>query len=314
MTQCVSPRQLFCAVLLILLPLIYSGCAKQYLVVAFAGGEIKAKSRQAEVSETVTYLNNRNNIKTISFRVPDECLATTAARAKGESQSTDLILRTACAVWLAELERALLRYEYRIISWDALERYARQKQVSTYVAARELGADLVFILNSLETSNVDSGSEQNLSYLYYESDPEGNRIREAMLLDSVRENLRTMIASRSSTSGAVRSADAISATLDTTAILSNTGESIWFYRRSVTQIVKDVTSLQFLFRGKGKYWRPVKPLQADQETVIQQEQTASRDVIAQSASSTTKDPYQAQKFDLVRRVATDFVAQFRGTR
>src|SRR6185503_3510084 len=103
-----------------------------------------------DVRRTQNYLANFQNIRTVGFRAPDTCFTQTAGRATGATQSSGTILTTECAVWLAELERAVSNEGYRVISWDVLQRAERSGTGSIYEAAKRLGADLVFILNSLE--------------------------------------------------------------------------------------------------------------------------------------------------------------------
>ena len=58
------------------------------------------------------------------------------------------------------LERSLAGAGYRVISGDALYRLegSTSPRLSTYVAAQQLGADAVFVINSLETSDVQRGA------------------------------------------------------------------------------------------------------------------------------------------------------------
>ncbi len=103
--------------------------------------------------------------------------------------------------------------------------------------------------------------------------------------------------------------NALSATLDASAILAATGESVWFYRWGVTKPLSTRRDTRFLLRGRGVHWRPVKPdlpLPPPPPPEL-----ASRDVVSHPRDAHGQDPLQAARFELVKRVAQDFVGNFR---
>jgi hypothetical protein len=143
----------------------------QYLVVWYAAASVAAQPANSQVSQTATYQKERANIRTAAIRLPDQCENTSAATATGGSARSDLVLQTACGVWLAELEKALVKKGYRVSSWDALRQLEKQKNISTYDAAKQLGADLVFVFNSLEASPSKAGAKGAYSLKYFTAGP-----------------------------------------------------------------------------------------------------------------------------------------------
>jgi hypothetical protein len=286
-----------------------SGCAKSYVLVDASMERGRSPSQQRDVRQTDAYRTQKSGIQNVAFRFPDYCTDTHASAATGVNKA-EAVLGSRCGVWLAELERATAREGYRIVSSDALVRLERQEGMSTYTAAKRLGAQLVFILNSLEVGFDSTAQQEGLTLSYYRSDPTGESLKRAELTDRERKLFRDFVAKKASISLNPGSPTAVKAVLDTTAINADTGESIWFYRMAVHKPVLTVGDTRLLFRGREQTWRPVRPegMQMPTEGLNTR---SSEDVIGYSEEQKADMTLKQEAFEIVRTIANDFSTSFR---
>jgi hypothetical protein len=285
-----------------------------YALVEYRGGGELGQPPKVEISQTPPYLANRSTFKAVAIRFPDSCLQTAASAMTGASRAgeTQTILSTDCGVYLSELERAFTSHDYRVFSWDALRGLERQKNLSPYAAGKELGADIVFVFNSLDAAPVQAGAQSGASFKYFASDPKGTRLDPLALDDATRSTFREFAKSQAGADPA-NQVVALSSTLDSTAIVTSGGESVWFYRRTVTRPVRTRRGMRFLFgRTLGGPWTPAIP---DVPVPLgaappPPPQVKTEDVTESHVAATAADPYAAEKLQLIRDAATDFVAKF----
>jgi hypothetical protein len=281
-----------------------------------AGGEIGQQPPKIEINQTSAYKANKDTFKSVAIRFPDNCLQTAASAASAvtgasRASETQTFLSTICGVYLSELERALTQNGYRVYSWDALRGLERQKNLSPYAAGKELGADIVFVFNSLDAAPVQAGSSLRASYKYFASNPRGARLQPLALDDATRGKFRDFAKSQA---GAVdaKQVIALSSTLDSTAIVTSGGESVWFYRRTVTKPITTGAGMRFLFgRAGGDEWMPAVPFIPQPVGVAPPPpQVRTEDVTESQVSGSAADPYAAEELELIRASATDFVTKF----
>jgi hypothetical protein len=293
-----------------------------YVLVEFSATAQRGATTPSEVRETPTYRQAQSTIRSVAIRLPEHCATITAAVATGAAGTsdrssgapTDQILTTACGLWLSELERGLSRH-YRVISWDALRRLETSTQTSTYQAAQRLGADVVFVINSLEANPSTLGASGSQSLSYFSSDEFGNRRGALALNSATRTFFRNHVMMRAPTVSP-DSVVALSATLDTTAIITTSGESAWFFRRAVVQpVARRELGMQFLFMGSGRLWRPVLPQTTGGEAVTantQEETLSATDTVTTVQAGQTGNQYAAERLALIRSVVEELVVRFRG--
>jgi hypothetical protein len=99
--------------------------------------------------------------------------------------------------------------------------------------------------------------------------------------------------------------------LDTTGILASTGESVWYYRWGAQRTLGLSNGNDFLFRGRGLFWRPVLPLGVESRKMEGSGIMAAQQIVYKSVSARGEDAYQQQLFSLVQNVAGDFVLNFK---
>jgi hypothetical protein len=284
-----------------------------YALVEYRAGGETGQPPKVEINQTPAYRASKDTFKSVAIRSPDSCIQTAASAMTGASRAgeTQTILSTDCGVYLSELERALTQNGYRVYSWDALRGLERQKNLSPYAAGKELGADIVFVFNSLDAAPVQAGAGARASFKYFASDPKGDRLDPLALDDATRSKFRDFAKSQAGTVAA-NQVVALSSTLDSTAIVTSGGESVWFYRRTVTLPVKTRSGMRFLFGRTGwGEWKPAIPLVAEALGVAPPPpQVRTEDVTETQVSGSAADPYAAEKLELIRAAATDFVTKF----
>lgn len=238
---------------------------------------------------------------TVAIRAPDDCLA---ARTPGVSHSSTQPTQAgaSCGLWLTTLERALANSGLRVVSWDSLQSLQASQNLPWFHAAKQLGADLLLVLASLDTSGLPPGARAEWSIKYFHSDPAGTR-RGAFTLDAdtrapvkgyVEQNLSAQVAPHAA-SGAPM---ALSASVNATAVTTNTGRSVWFFQSAQAMLLPAASGRRFLFRRADNLWYP--------EVV-----TPTTAVVA---ATPQPDPGSRTKATLVQAMATELVSQLqRGT-
>ena len=290
----------------------------EYVLAEYRIGSESARMTPAEVSDTPAYKTERPNIKKIAIRFPDSCHEAGAAVVTGKAGEANgtTIFKSNCGVWLGELERSLSASGFIVYSSDAVHQLEKQGK-SAYVAAAELGADVVIMFNSLEAKDVKAGTLAGTRFLYFKSNEKGEEGPALPLPETLRAYFRTFIKARKEPKGA-EPVVALAAILDATAILAKpmgsaaAGESIWFYRRSMTRPLKSAGSMRFLFArtATSEQWLVAAP---DLPTVREAPPPPpSSEDVSMSATTDVSDAYAVERLALVRESATDFVARFAG--
>jgi hypothetical protein len=266
------------------------------------------KKNSVEISDTPSYGAVRTSATSAVIRLPDSCLDETAAQVSGRSDSGNTILTTKCGVWLKELEQALTRAQFRVISWDALRGLERSQNLPSYQAAQQLGADVLFMFNSLEVSDVAPGSETANRIEYFTSNARGDKGDPFPLPQSERLVLKTAVKQKLG----VHTTDvtALSSTLDCTAIVTKNGESVWFYRNTGIKPLVRHAGMAFLFVKHEERWHFAPSAELGPVNLVPTVELSAVDVEEDKRAQTT-DPYQTYKLELVRTVANDFVERFR---
>lgn len=308
----------------------------EYVLVEYRQG-VEATPPQVEVKATPRYDDVRTKIHSVAIRLPDSCLNEAASQVSGVSQHTETIFQTTCGPWLSEIEKALANAGYQVFSWDALWKLEKQENLSTYNAGKKLGADIVFVFNSLEAGDIKSGSALKTTLKYSVSNGRGEVLGPKLLDEDTRRGFGAFV------EGVLRQGDqakgvvALSSVLDSTAVLTGNnervgdkaaGESIWFYRRAVIFPMQRNSGMRFLFARllacpdcatpsptlQQEPWKPTRREVAVSPAVIAPPRLSAEDTV-QDATATALDPYKAERLQLIRAGAQAFVQSFQeGTR
>jgi hypothetical protein len=134
-----------------------------------------AQDQQApEIIETPAYMQLAGSATTVAVRAPDQCSNNTTNQATGEAAAGGAILQTNCGVEMGEIERALTRAGYNVISWNILDREMARNDSASEVA-RNLGAQILFQVNSLERSRKTLGQDARWERTYFSTDYTGTK-------------------------------------------------------------------------------------------------------------------------------------------
>jgi hypothetical protein len=279
----------------------------EYALVEYRLRETGDGAPKVEISDTETYRAEHTRYTTAALRLPDACLAEGASAASASTSA----LSPPCAEWLSAIEQALTSAGFRVMAWDAVWRLEREKSLSTYNAAKELGAEIVFVFNALDAATITAGSSKIPKHEYFESDEQGRRGIPLTLDEQTRSAFLKYTLDAAAKSLEPASVIALSASLDSTAIVTQTGESVWFYRRTVTRPTEAKQGLKLLFgRVNGGGWTPAAPVAEGAAPVPAAAAAAPEQGDAGAPPPEARAPEQARA-ELVRVGAEHFVRSFK---
>lgn len=201
--------------------------------VASAQGE-----KAPDIIPTPAYNQLAPNATTVAVRAPDRCSNSTNNQATGGATSAGAIMQTNCGVEMGEIERALTRAGYNVISWNVVARELSRNGSATDVA-KSLGAQVLFQVNSLENSRKTLGQDARWERTYFSSNIFGADLAPLQLSDAQRGLLsRNHLAAIEAKSNPA----SFAVTLDAVAIWVPTGQSIWYYTWTHARAPEGVTT------------------------------------------------------------------------
>lgn len=272
----------------------------------------------AEINQTPAYSRLIGNVQTVAIRAPNECLDTTAAKAEGRTSESEMILKSTCGIYLKEIERELTSVGYRVISWDVLDREEKTSSVSTYKAADRLGADAVFIVNSIETLIEQPDDKRTFRFRYFFSNEEGDMLEPLSLTDSEQRKYAKLVFKRIPDAlDQGEKLQVLVASLDTTAVAVPSGESIWFYRRSLREFTDEEAAAdiyrKFLFATNGERFWAVWPEGAERPSTskgISRRSSSSEFSLTRSNEESLENQYRNRQQKMVRTIVKEFATKF----
>lgn len=291
--------------------LVLGACSTKYLLTSKFVVNAQAE-KPPEIVETPVYREGYRKIYSVAVRAPDSCSDQTSATATGDARATGTILKTQCGVEMAELERALAKKGYRVISWKVLARElavtAEGKSAAAVAAA--LGAEVMFQVNSLEKSAKSLGKDARWERNYFLSNERGERLGEQLFDEPTRKYLRDNYLARGEKTIEATGLRQPSVTLDANAVLVATGESIWYYQWTHADYSSDLKESEVLVECKkqGRECIPLAPVRAVVKT--NSETRSSGDSDAVSVAERSEDLLAAKHAALLSDVINSFVETF----
>ncbi len=294
---------------------------KSYVRIDFAMESEGMLDQTAEVRQTPAYRDQLPRIRTVAIRAPNACLDRTADQQTGRDRENEVIMQTTCSIYLKELEQGLASVGYRVVSWDVLDRAERMGDVSTYEAAANLDAQVVFIVNSLETPMTNVGEQAEYRFNYFVSNPRGEGLAPLELTEADQAKFVERVLARiPALAGGVPKGKVLAATLDTTAVAVPSGESIWFFRRSTAEFSDDDLSAalyrKFLFATLDgtNYWGAWPEGLAKPATKVAEKTSSSSSTTSFSWSKKGEDSateaYRKRQQAMVRKIVGEFALKF----
>jgi hypothetical protein len=237
----------------------------------------------------------------VAVRPPDHCVQQGAGQVDGRGNLDQLTLNTSCGVWLAELERALIEKGYNVVSWQSVMGMHGGQE---FERAAALGVELVILVNSLSTDEIQGDASASKTVTFFRSNPRKDRLAEwpapPVYRDSMLEHIRTDADFENQ----------LAATLDITVVQAGTQKSIWFYRHSLSNSVASAAENDWLFvcsNGRCVVRAARQPDQVRSPSANSSTVTLS----AQQVSAPT-DLRQNERFELSRNIVRYFVGIFDG--
>lgn len=293
--------------------LLLTGCASFVRVES----EFVESSRQAEaeITKTPEYLAMRPAIRRVALRAPDACSQDTMAEATGVARPQKTVLATRCGVEMAELERALVKADYTVYSWQSVASMVQSDPTLTpLAAAKKLGAQVLFQVNSLERAAATANAEARWERRYYKAKPgaaRGFQPTPISLPARDREELNALIAENERTAiNSIRHA----AVLDVSAVAVESGQAIWFYQNKWVNPLSTDRTYSVIARRKGSHWVEVDPDSASRPRAAVRQKPADQRRSSEALSAVSADrpsnPDDAVYTSIVRALVADFVEKF----
>jgi len=286
---------------------ISAGCASHpWYLVESQFIESTREEKAPEVTGTPAYYHKFRGPLRVALRAPDSCANQSAAEASGDADSAGELLRTRCGVEMAEMERALAKAGYTVSSWNAVWSIVHFEETTPRKAAEQLGAQILFQVNSLERGGSNPGRDLRRERTFYMSNERGEKLGEAFVEE---ERAATLEAAMEPIENQNLPPQRMSATVNVSAVDVATGESIWFYQWTVIEDREQEHSAEQLFecnKSNLRVCRYRKPLDARDDTRM----TRSGGLTAVSIGAGEEDERDAVYHRLVRRVVEDLVQRF----
>ena len=288
-----------------------------YVYVTKKSIAVGSANTDPEITATARYKEIIPETRSIAYRPPDSCFDQSASAATGKASVQAQILTTSCGVWLAELERALARNGFEVTSWQTLIGNMGGAKISgdTVISrAKELGVEVLMMINSLDVGRVNLDSRYSTNIRFYESNKKGVR-KDPLPLDPARQ--RALLAGIPGGAGVPYRA--ISATVDVTAIDLKTNQAVWFFRQTISEEVKREYAFEGLFLCMEQSYRgaPTSRTCNRRIPVGRKDIEQSMSEISTQGQSTggAVNPDQNEKYKMIKGVVKNLSDEFaRGRR
>ncbi len=284
---------------------VLTACGTPYYLVRSDFMTSDNREAQPEIVESQTYLSVIPNIKSLAVKAPEGCANETAAESSGEAVGQDVLLKTTCGIEMAELERALTQAGFQVISWNVLQNKVLKEEITPQKASKELGAEVLFQINSLERSLVQTGQDARWERRFYESNDQGEQLDAASLPVKEGEQLILQIKKKESS---LSQQERLSVTINASASLVKTAETMWFYEWTHAETQKQDTATKVLAicnDGKCRETSIKSTEQSDEGRLV------SGNSEAISKQKNVKDQQNALYHRLLRDVVTNLATSFK---
>lgn len=300
-------------IMMAMLMIFLSGCSTHYVITSKLVISQKTET-PPEIVETATYKEEVSNIKTVALKAPSYCSNRSSDQRTGIATSQEIVLGTDCAVDMAEIERALTKASYKVISWTVLEREMEtniQQNLSPLKVAEKLGAQMLFQINSLEKSSrslSNLGKDEKWEFAYFEADNNAKILGEKLFEEDEREYLKQKFFKRNEQ---LQLAIIPFVTLDANAIQVKNGESIWFYRWSHSDFSQVNPQRQFIYCKAKNFCNNDFPNDRNSENNSGANSgKASKEKEVYSADDRPEDNMKALYSILLREITDNLISSF----
>lgn len=290
---------------LILFSHLFLACSSPYYLVT--SDFVVADNQEAppEIVESPSYLSTIPHIKYLTVKAPEGCANETAAQSSGEAVGQGLLLKTTCGIEMSELERALTKAGFQVISWNVLQNKVVKEELTPHAASKELGAGVLFQINSLERSIIQAGQNARWERHFYASNKEGEQLNPVSLPPKEGNQLLDHIKQKEI---ALLNQERLSVTMNANVSSVNTGETIWFYEWTHAEARKEDEAMKVLVVCDDGKCQPTS--YQDQEKPAE-EPFISGSTEAISKQRGVKDLQNATYHKLLRELVTNLAHSFK---
>ncbi len=284
---------------------VLAACGTPYYLVTSDFMTSDNREAPPEIVESQTYLSVISNIKSLAVKAPEGCANETAAESSGEAVGQDVLLKTTCGIGMAELERALTKAGFQVISWNVLQNKVLKEKITPQTASKELGAEVLFQINSLERSLVQTGQDARWERRFYESNDQGEQLDPTSLPVKEGEQLIGQIKKKEAS---LSQQERLSVTINASASLVETAETMWFYEWTHAEARKQdaaTTVLAICDDGRCQETSVKKDQPSDKEQFV----SGSSEAISKQKNA--KDQQNALYHSLLRDVVTNLATSFK---
>jgi len=299
-------RSILAASAVLLFAAISSGCgpSASYFIVTVRAVEGVHESGLPEVTPTPAYRELMPNVRVVALSAPDSCAGETAATTTGQASAAGTLLQTTCGVEMAELERTLTMAGYQVASWNAVKNLVGVQGMTPSAAAAQLGAQVLFEINSLEKSVVRPGSDARSERRFFFSDQYGTPGLPATVPEQTARGLEALAAPvEQDLLGQTR----LSATINATVVGIPSGQALWFYQGTRSEATSSERTADFLAMCDAWYCRRVARATESAQPVMT---ARSGSMEAVTLTGRPADEENAIYYQLMRELIGDLVQQF----
>ncbi|MBT1075309.1 hypothetical protein [Geobacter grbiciae] len=289
--------------------LVLAGCSPAQYVLVQSSAVETMKENAPDVTATPRYYKMISQIQSVALNAPSSCADKSAAATTGSAEGKGEVVKTRCGVEMAEIERALVRQGFTVYSWNMLNQaIAVNTNATATEVAKKLGAQLLFQVNSLERVKLSPDRDARLERNFYESNEYGDMLKPLKLEEGQIKEIKEEIGSKELKQ--LLSATKLGAMLDISAIDSETGQTIWFYRWSNQEDASKSVFASFLMKCHGQDCNQEEVESRDDDDKEKSSEKRSKEVETYMISGRPASEQDAIYFSLLRNITADFVKRF----
>jgi hypothetical protein len=286
--------------------LVGCGTSTPYFLIESRLIENDRRVEAPDVTETPQFVASQGSVATVGLQPPDVCADQGVSTGDGASQLTLGVLRTRCGVEMAELERALARAGYHVVSWGAVQQMAKQQDKPLLESARELGIDVLIQVNALERVQVRPGRDSRFERRFFHATREGVRAEPAFVEPIRARDFESLLKRRESS---LANGKRVGATINVSAVRVETGATIWFYEWTQVDIDESEPRIEILVDCAESNCHEVPRLRP-----VSAGGPVEGSISGISVAGDPANEFQAIFHDLVRSLVTDLAERFAGHR
>lgn len=283
-----------------------AACHPPYYLVTSDFMVADARETPPEIVQSHTYRSVIPTIKSLAVKAPEGCADETATQSSGEAAGQGVLLKTTCGIEMAELERALTKAGFQVISWKILQNKVLKEEMTPQAASKALGAEVLFQINSLERSLIQAGQDARWERRFYTSNEEGQLRNPATL--PVKEGEQLIAQMKNIEAASPPHQERLSVTINASASLVETGETLWFYEWTHAEAQRKNAEMKVLAVCEDGECREASIKEKD---IPEEEQLLSGSSEAISKQKNAKDQQNAVYHKLLRDLVTNLANSFK---